>query len=69
MRWCIEQLHIEPNSVIVDPYLGSGTTGVAAIQLGHRFIGIEREPAYVAIAKRRIADAEAQGNLFHGDGA
>jgi site-specific DNA-methyltransferase (adenine-specific) len=50
--------------VVLDPYCGSGTTGVAAVQLGHRFIGIEREQAYVDIARRRIADAAAQGNLF-----
>ena len=37
--------------------MGSGTTGVAAIQLGHRFIGIEINGDYLAIAKRRIAEA------------
>lgn len=50
--------------IIIDPYCGSGTTGVAAAQMGYRFIGIEREPQYVAIARRRIADAAAQGSLF-----
>ena len=42
--------------VILDPYLGSGTTGVACVRLGRRFIGIELEPKYFAIAKRRIMD-------------
>lgn len=66
MKWCIERLDLAPDSLILDPYCGSGTTGVAAVQLGHRFIGIEREPQYVAIARQRIADAAAQGNLFDG---
>lgn len=52
------------DGVVLDPFCGSGTTGVAAIIEGRRFIGIEREAKYCAIARRRIADAEAQGNLF-----
>ena len=44
-------------SLVLDPFMGSGTTGVAAIQLGHRFIGIEINGDYLAIAKRRIAEA------------
>jgi len=49
---------------ILDPFMGSGTTGVAAIQLGRKFIGIEREPKYFDIACRRIEQAAAQGKLF-----
>lgn len=49
---------------ILDPFMGSGTTGVAAIQLGRSFIGIEREPKYFDIACRRIEQAQAQGQLF-----
>ncbi len=64
MTWCIERLNLPDDSLIIDPYCGSGTTGVAAVQLGHRFIGIEREASYCDIARRRIADAAAQGNLF-----
>jgi len=41
---------------VLDPFMGSGTTGVACIRLGRRFIGIEREPKYFEIAKRRIRD-------------
>ena len=55
---------VEPMSVVLDPFAGSGTTGVASLLSGMRFIGIEREPAYCDIARRRITDAAAQGNLF-----
>jgi hypothetical protein len=49
---------------ILDPFMGSGTTGVAAVQLGRKFIGIEREPKYFDIACKRIEQAVAQGQLF-----
>jgi modification methylase len=49
---------------VLDPFMGSGTTGVAAIQLGRKFIGIEREPKYFEIACKRIEQAVAQGQLF-----
>ncbi len=58
MKWNIEQLGLEPGATICDPYMGSGTTGIAALQLGYRFIGIELDPSYFAIAQRRIADAQ-----------
>lgn len=63
MSWCIQRLRLEPGTLIVDPYCGSGTTGVAAIQEGHRFLGIEREERYVKIARERIAAAAAQTTL------
>jgi site-specific DNA-methyltransferase (adenine-specific) len=63
MRWAIRRLRLSPNSLILDPYCGSGSTGVAAIEEGHRFIGIEREAEYVEIARRRIAAAQAQLTL------
>jgi site-specific DNA-methyltransferase (adenine-specific)/modification methylase len=44
--------------------MGSGTTGVAAIQMGRKFIGIEREPKYFDIACKRIEQAAAQGSLL-----
>jgi DNA modification methylase len=49
---------------ILDPFAGSGTTGVAAIKLGRTFIGIERDPDYFDIACRRIEAAYAQPDLF-----
>lgn len=62
MRWCIEQAG-NPET-IRDPFMGSGTMGVAAIQLGRKFTGIEREPKYFDIACQRIEQAHAQGQLF-----
>lgn len=52
------------NDSVADPFMGSGTTGVACAQLGRKFIGIEREPKYFDIACRRIEQAYAQGRLF-----
>lgn len=49
---------------ILDPFMGSGTTGVAAVQLGRKFIGIERDPKYFDIACKRILDAQRQGDMF-----
>lgn len=64
MKWCIEQAG-NPETIL-DPFMGSGTTGVAAIQLGRKFIGIEREPKYFEIACKRIEQAYAQKSLFEG---
>jgi DNA modification methylase len=50
--------------LVCDPFLGSGTTGVAAVKLGRRFIGIELEPKYFDIACRRISDALRQPDMF-----
>jgi len=49
---------------VIDPFMGSGTTGVAAIQMGRKFIGIEREPKYFEIACKRIEQAIATPQLF-----
>jgi site-specific DNA-methyltransferase (adenine-specific) len=46
----------QPNGIILDPFMGSGTTGVACVRTGRKFIGIEKEPHYFEIAKRRIID-------------
>ncbi len=63
MRWCINHF---PSGceTILDPFMGSGTTGVAAVQMGRKFIGIEREQKYFEIACKRIEDAQRQGDLF-----
>jgi site-specific DNA-methyltransferase (adenine-specific)/modification methylase len=63
MRWCIGHLP-EPNHTILDPFMGSGTTGVACVKLGRRFIGIEIHEPYFDIACRRIEEAQKQADLF-----
>lgn len=63
MRKLVNRVAPSPADVILDPFMGSGTTGVAAIQLGHRFIGIEQSGDYLAIAKRRIAEARPDFQL------
>ena len=62
MEWCIGFL--ENSQTILDPFMGSGTTGIASINLGKKFIGIEREQKYFDIACKRIEQAERQGDLF-----
>jgi DNA modification methylase len=52
--------YTNPDQIILDPFMGSGTTGVAAVQLGRKFIGIEIDPGYFEIAKKRIEDAQRQ---------
>ena len=56
-QWC------QPDSTILDPFMGSGTTGVACAKLGRRFVGIEIEPKYFEIACKRIAAAYAEPRL------
>jgi site-specific DNA-methyltransferase (adenine-specific)/modification methylase len=62
MKWIIE---LCPKSdTILDPFMGSGTTGVAAIQMGRKFVGIERDTKYFEIACKRIKQAISQPQLF-----
>jgi DNA modification methylase len=63
IKWCIDLL---PDLVVTicDPFMGSGTTGVACAKLGRKFIGIEIEPKYFDIACRRIDEAYKQGDFF-----
>jgi site-specific DNA-methyltransferase (adenine-specific) len=63
MLWLVGRASLESETVL-DPFMGSGTTGVACAQLGRKFIGIEIEPKYFDIACRRIEQAYAQGKLF-----
>jgi site-specific DNA-methyltransferase (adenine-specific) len=62
MKWCVNQ--VGDAEIILDPFMGSGTTGVAAVKLGRKFIGIEIDPKYFDIACRRISDALKQPDLF-----
>jgi site-specific DNA-methyltransferase (adenine-specific) len=56
------------DDVVLDPFMGSGTTAVAAVQNGRHFLGLETDPSYVALAEQRIAaardDVAARG-LIH----
>lgn len=65
MEWCVGMT----TGTVLDPYLGSGTTGVAAVRLGRKFIGVEIDPKYYAIAKARIQQAieEREMDMFKDD--
>jgi site-specific DNA-methyltransferase (adenine-specific) len=63
MIWQIERI-VSPGAVVLDPFMGSGTTGVACAKLGRRFIGIEIHEPYFNIAVRRIEAAYRQADLF-----
>jgi DNA modification methylase len=54
----------QPGELVLDPFMGSGTTGVACLEHGRRFVGIELDPGYFQIACQRLAQAAAQGRLF-----
>lgn len=63
MRHCVET-YSDPGDVIADPFMGSGTAGVACVRTSRKFIGVEREPRYFDIAIRRIKAELAQPRLF-----
>jgi len=58
------KMFADEGETVLDPFMGSGTTGVACLKLGRKFIGIEKREDYFDIARRRIEDAQRQGNLF-----
>jgi site-specific DNA-methyltransferase (adenine-specific) len=64
-EWCID--YLPKCHSFLDPYMGSGSVGVACHRLGREFIGIEIEPKYFDIACKRIEDAQRQGNLFEAE--
>ena len=57
------ELFTDPGDLILDPFCGSGTTGVACLRLGRRFIGIEKDPKYAALARERLKAEEANSTL------
>jgi site-specific DNA-methyltransferase (adenine-specific)/modification methylase len=61
MDWCVS---LTDAQTILDPFMGSGTTGMACANLGRRFIGIELQPEYFDLALTRIRAAQAQVRLF-----
>ena len=63
MKACV-QATVEPHALCLDPFMGSGTTGVACAKLGRKFIGIEIDEGYFQIACDRIRKAYAQPDMF-----
>jgi len=64
MQWCMDAAKLADDATVLDPYMGSGTTGVAAVRTGRRFIGIEKDPTHFKTAVERIKRELAQGDLF-----
>lgn len=62
-KWLVSR-SAQAKEIVLDPFMGSGTTGVAAVKLGRQFTGIELEPKYFDIACRRISEAMKQPDLF-----
>lgn len=62
MQWCLG--FFMRGGTVLDPFMGSGTSGVACAKRGHKFIGIERDPEYFDIACRRIQDAYDRPDMF-----
>jgi site-specific DNA-methyltransferase (adenine-specific) len=60
MAWCVKKT----KGVVCDPYMGSGTTGVACARMGRAFVGIEQTPRWFDLACRRIEQAYKQGDMF-----
>ena len=65
MAWCMDKAKVPEGATVLDPYMGSGTTGIACLRTGRRFVGIEKDPTHYATALERIKTELAQGDLFH----
>lgn len=63
MKWSVG-LASRAGETVLDPFMGSGTTGVAAINMGRKFVGCEQSPEYFEIACRRLTEAHANRRLF-----
>ncbi len=64
MVWSIESLGLVAGATIFDPYCGSGSTGAAALRLGHNFVGVEKDSGYAEDARERLHECSQQVNLF-----
>ena len=67
MAWCVQQARVPAGGVILDPWMGAGSTGVAAVRAGHPFVGIEIEPIYFETACKRLDQAQRQSSLTFTD--
>jgi DNA modification methylase len=63
MSWCMEQARVPEGATVLDPYMGSGTTGIACIRTGRKFIGVEKDARYFEIARKRLENELRQGRL------
>lgn len=68
MRWLV-RLVTPPDGLVLDPFVGSGTTALACVHEGVRFIGSERDPEYVQIARARVDHADPGGAIERREGA
>ena len=66
MAWTMEQCKVPATATVLDPFMGSGTTGIACIRTGRKFVGIEKDPAHYQTALERIQRELSQGDLFLG---
>jgi DNA modification methylase len=64
MAWCLDMIKVPEGGTVVDPYMGSGTTGVACIRTGRKFVGIEKDPEHFANACKRLEEEQQQQRLF-----
>ena len=69
MEWCIEQCRLEPGALILDPYMGSGTTAIAAFKKRMKFIGVEIDRRWFDVAVERIKRQTSDGPLFDDESA
>jgi site-specific DNA-methyltransferase (adenine-specific)/modification methylase len=65
MRWVMQRLRLKPGMTVLDPYMGSGSTGVACAELGCNYIGVEVVPEYFNTARQRIEAAYTRGEEQH----
>lgn len=63
IQWCIEKLP-KGSHTILDPFMGSGTTGVACVKTSRSFVGIELDPDYFDLSVERIKEAHRQPDMF-----
>lgn len=66
MAWCMDKAKVPAGAVVVDPYMGSASTIIAAIRTGRKAIGFEKDPEHFANAVQRVKNELAQGDLFLG---
>ena len=64
MAWCMEKAKVPLDAIVLDPYMGSGSTGIACMRTGRPFIGIEKDPKHFATAVARLESEANQGALL-----